>query len=161
MKFFLSFVLSFAIASSLCGQSSDTNSVNRQFKSFGIQISVVSGMGLSFGVNEIGKYRARITGGYLSISDNNYYSYGAEYQFELTKNPAFRVFMGPVIGNQGKTTDKNPHWRLGLGTGIEMPVTGNSVIENVTFGGTLVYPTLYFLSGDINIASNVFISYNF
>ena len=161
MKFFLSCVLSMFAASTLFSQSTDSTINRGQYKTIGIQLSVVSGMGLSFGVNEIGKYRARITGGYLSISQKNYFSFGAEYQFELTKNPAFRVFIGPAIGNQGKTTDENSHWRLGLGTGIEMPVTGTSVIENVTVGATLMYPTLYFLSGDVNIAANVFISYNF
>ena len=145
----------------------DSNAVNipHRYSSIGFQASFVSGIGISYGLNETGKYRFRITGGIITNGDKTHYSYGADYQFELTRFNRFRVFTGPGFGVHGtaikgnNSTSARP--RLGLGTGIEAPITGTAIFENISGGATVYYPTYFFFSKEISFAGGIFISYNF
>lgn len=140
----------------------DSVTVVRQshYSTIGFQASFVSGIGISFGLNEAGKYRARATFGILTSDSKTYSSFGADYQIELTKRQDFRVFIGPGFGVRSISTE-NSHTTLGLGTGVEAPVTGNSIYQNVTGGVIVYYPTYFFLSRNISFAGGIFISYNF
>lgn len=155
---FLGFLI--VMAQSSPAQDSVGTSVPVRYSSIGFQASFVSGIGISFGLNESGKYRARATFGILTNDSKTYSSFGIDYQFELTKRQDFRVFIGPGFGTRSISTESS-HTTLGLGTGIEAPVTGNSVFQNVTGGVTVYYPTYFFLSKNISFAGAVFISYNF
>ena len=140
-------------------QDSTTTHAQR-YSSIGFQCSFVSGIGISYGVNEAGKYRVRVTGGIITSGDKAYYSFGADYHFELTNNSKFKVFIGPSIGTIGTSTDA-PTPRLGLATGVENPLTGNTIYQNISAGLIVYYPTYFFQSSDISFAGGFFIAYNF
>lgn len=136
-----------------------------QFSSIGFQASFVSGIGISFGLNELEKYRFRATAGIITSGDKTHYSFGLDYQFVLTKNDRFRVFIGPGFGSSGTSvrgsSESSARPRFGLGIGAEAPVTGTSVLDNISGGATVYYPTYFIVSGEISFAGGVFISYNF
>jgi hypothetical protein len=148
-------------------QAQDSLSVKKplQFTSIGFQASFVSGIGVSYGLNELGKYRFRVTGGIITAGNKTHYSFGLDYQFELTKENKFRVFIGPGFGSSGTSVSGNSESsarpRLGLGIGAEAPVTGTSVLDNISGGVTVYYPTYFFVSKEVSFAGGVFISYNF
>ena len=157
LKFLPFFILLF---SSSQAQDSSGTAKPTKYTSIGFQASFVSGIGLSVGYNEEGKYRFRATGGFLTDNQTSYYSFGLEYGFDLTKNKPYRVFIGPAFGVRGES-DSDNHTMLGLGTGFESSSTGNIIFENVSMGGEVYYPTYNFLSHTIWFAGGVFISYNF
>lgn len=159
---FISLVVSILLFYSTTTYAQDSLAVTQsvRYSTVGFQASFVSGIGISFGLNETGKYRARATFGILTSDNKTYSSFGVDYQVELTKRQDFRVFIGPGFGVRSISTESS-HTTLGLGTGVESPVTGNSVYQNVTGGVTVYYPTYFFLSKNISFAGAVFISYNF
>jgi len=153
------------VFSSLLAQDTTTIHEPLRYSSVGFQASFVSGIGVSYGLNEMGKYRFRITGGIITDGDKTHYSYGTDYQFELTRTGRFRVFLGPGFGVSGTnvkgSSSSSARPRLGLGTGVESPFTGTSVFENISGGATVYYPTYFFVSKEISFAGALFISYNF
>ncbi|MDE3058561.1 MAG: hypothetical protein KGJ59_11465 [Bacteroidota bacterium] len=158
--FLLSLAVVFVLPPLLRAQ--DTASANEDitYHSLGFQASLVSGIGISYGINEQNRYRFRATGGLITSSDKSYYSFGFDYQYELTKNKPFRVFIGLGGGIRGKSGSET-NTALGLGSGIEGPVTGTGIFENVTIGAEIYYPTFYFSSSTISVGGGIFISYNF
>jgi hypothetical protein len=152
----------FVLFLSVSLHAQDTLSTKKpmEYSTVSFQISQVSGIGISYGRNLKNGYRFRITGSVLSTGDNLYFSFGTDYEYELTKNKPFRVFIGPALGTWG-ISSKAPHLNVALGTGMETPITGNEIFENVTAGVEIYYPTFSFQSGTIGIAGGVFISYNF
>ena len=148
------------LSSSASAQDSLASAQPRRYTSIGFQASFVSGIGISVGDNEDGKYRFRVTGGFLTDNQISYYSFGLEYGIDLTRNKPYRVFIGPAFGIRGES-DSDTHTMLGLGTGFETSATGNLVFENVSVGAEVYYPTYNFLSQSIWFAGGVFISYNF
>ncbi|MEW5797803.1 MAG: hypothetical protein AB1728_02245 [Bacteroidota bacterium] len=153
-------VLIFLYSTIIHAQDTLTVLQSVRYSTIGFQASFVSGIGISFGINETGKYRARATFGVLTNDSKTYSSFGVDYQFELTKRQDFRVFIGPGFGVRSISTEDS-HTALGLGTGVEAPATGNSIYQNVTGGVTIYYPTFFFLSKNISFAGAIFISYNF
>ncbi|MDE3058562.1 MAG: hypothetical protein KGJ59_11470 [Bacteroidota bacterium] len=144
----------------LRAQDTAVASEYRAYRSIGFQVSTVSGIGISYGINEQNNCYLRATGGLITTSNQSYYSFGIDCQYELTKNKSFKVFIGlgcGIIGDFGSST----HPTLGLGTGIEAPVTGSDIFENVTVGGEIYCPTIYFSSGTISLGVGIFTSYNF
>ncbi len=77
-----------------------------RYHSVGFQVSFVSGIGIAYGINEENSYRALFSGGLLTDNDKTYFSFGIDYQKELTKNQNFRVFIGPSAGTRGVTYEK-------------------------------------------------------
>lgn len=152
------FLTLFIFSSSLFAQ--DSSATRTKYSSLGFQVSFVSGIGISYGMNQTGKYRTRFTGGILTSSGVTYFSFGADYHFELTKTPSFRVFIGPSAGSSGDSQSQ-PRPRIALGTGIEHPLLGSSVIDNISAGAIVYYPTYFFQSGEVSFAGGIFISYNF
>ncbi len=148
---------------SLSSHAQDSLSAKKPliYSTVGFQISQVSGIGISYGRNMENNFRFRITGGVLTTGSSTYFSFGTDYEFELTKNKPYRVFIGPALGTWGVSTEP-PHFNIALGTGIETPLMGgNTIIENITSGVEIYYPTFFTLSKTIGIAGGVFISYNF
>ncbi|MDE3058940.1 MAG: hypothetical protein KGJ59_13385 [Bacteroidota bacterium] len=131
-----------------------------EYSTIGFQASQVSGIGISYGRNRENDFRFRITGGIITTGDKAYFSFGADYEFELTKNKPYRVFIGPAGGAWG-VSDEPAHFNVALGVGIEKPTTGPTIFEDVTIGAEIYYPTFSFLTGTIGVAGGVFISYNF
>lgn len=163
MRSFFFVICSFMILSATTvSRAQDSVSIQQPltYNSVGFQASFVSGIGISYGMNETGKYRARATFGILTNGDKTYSSFGVDYQVELTKRTDFRVFIGPGFGMRSISTE-NTHTTLGLGTGIEAPITGQTPYQNISGGVTVYYPTYFFLSKNISFAGGVFISYNF
>ncbi len=132
----------------------------RTYTTIGFQASFVSGLGISVGYNEEDKYRFRVTGGFVTSDNVSYYSFGVEYEIELTKHRPYRVFIGPGFGFRGES-DGDTHSTFGLGTGFETSLTGGSIFENVSGGVEVYYPTYYFLTNTIWFGGGLFISYNF
>lgn len=159
-KFIFVIALWFSLPPGSYAQDVQNNEPSKQYSSVGFQASFVSGIGISYGFNESGKYRVRGTFGILTSSGKTYSSMGADYQIELTKREDFRVFIGPGIGVRS-ISGEDSHTMVGLGTGVEAPITGRTVFENITAGVAVYYPTYFFLSKDISFAGSVFISYNF
>lgn len=162
IKTFLPSILLIAFLSqALQAQDSLTTKQPLEYSTVGFQISQVSGIGISYGRNLENSYRFRFTGGVLSGGSNTvYFSFGTDYEYELTKNKPFRVFIGPAIGVWG-VSNEPAHINAALGTGMEAPITGTTIFENVSVGAEVYYPTFYFLGGTIGVAGGLFISYNF
>jgi hypothetical protein len=158
LRFLLFLIL--LLTSSAQAQDSLASPQSRKYTSIGFQASFVSGIGISIGYNEDGKYRFRATGGILADNQISYYSLGVEYGFELTKNKQYRVFIGPAFGIRGES-DSDNHTMLGLGTGFESSTTGTIIFENISVGAEVYYPTYNFLSQSVWFAGGVFIAYNF
>ena len=157
---FFFFCLSVLSSLSVRAQDSLSAKEGRTYSTIGFQASFVSGIGISAGFNEADKYRIRVTGGFVTANNVAYYSFGIEYEVELSKHKPYRVFIGPGFGFRGES-DGDPHTTVGLGTGYETSLTGNSIFENVTGGVEVYYPTYYFLTNTIWFGGGVFISYNF
>ncbi len=148
-------------SSALYAQDTLSTEKSLEYSTVGFQISQVSGTGISYGRNKENEFRFRITGGILTTGDNSYYSIGTDYGIELTKHRPYRVFIGPALGIWG-ISGEPAHFNIALGTGIETPIMREStIIENVTSGIEIYYPTFFLLSSTIGIAGGAFISFNF
>jgi hypothetical protein len=156
------FIFSSILLPSLSCYAQDSLAVpeGRKYTTIGFQGSFVSGIGISAGYNEENKYRFRVTGGLVTSDNISYYSFGIEYEVDLTKHKPYRVFIGPGFGVRGES-DGDTHATLGIGTGFETSLTGNAMYENVTGGVEVYYPTFYFLTSTIWFGGGIFISYNF
>lgn len=130
------------------------------YKSLGISLSNVSGLGLSYGINSPGNSRMRVTGGLISVDGEVAYSLGTEFQYELTRTNAFRVFIGPGAGLYGGS-GQTPLFVFGFGVGFELPVTGMTIFENISAGGEVFYPTFWSKSGNITVGGAIYTAYNF
>jgi hypothetical protein len=161
-KYFLLSLLSLTIFSERTFSQDSTASAETplRYHSVGFQVSFVSGIGIAYGINEKNSYRALFSGGLLSDNDKTYFSFGIDYQKELTKNQNFRVFIGPSAGTRGVTYEK-PNLRIALGTGLEVPLTGSGIFQNITTGAVVYYPTFFFTSRSISFAGGIFLLYNF
>jgi hypothetical protein len=141
-------------------QDSLSTKEGRTYSTIGFQASQVSGTGISFGFNQENKFRFRVTGGILTYTDKSYFSFGTELEYELTKNRPYRVFIGPGIGTYGASTS-SAHPTIGLGTGFETGMMGDGILDNVTGGVEIYYPTFFLLSSTIGFGGGFFVSYNF
>ena len=148
------------LSTSALAQDSLSSEQPRKYTSIGFQASFVSGIGISVGYNQESNFRFRVTAGLATADQITYFSFGAEYEIELTKHKPYRVFIGPGIGTRGQS-DGDTHTAIGLGTGFEISPTGNSLFENVSVGAEIYYPTYFFLTKDIWFGGGFFISYNF
>lgn len=154
-------ILQFLVLPSVSvSQDSLTTLKPRQYTSFGFSASFVSGIGISLGANQEDSYRLRVTGGFVTSGDIDYYSYGMEFEFDLAKHKPYRVFVGPGVGGRGQSNG-DTHGTLGLCTGFEAPVTGSTIFDNVSGGVQIFYPTYYFLAKTIGFGGGMFITYNF
>ncbi len=161
-KHFLLFLFSLTIISEKTFSQDSTAATNvpLNYQSIGFQVSFVSAVGIAYGINEENSYRALFSGGLLTDNGKTYFSVGFDYQRELTTTQSFRVFIGPSVGTRGATFEK-PTPRIALGTGLEVPLSGNGIFQNITTGATVYYPTFFFLSKNISFAGGLFLLYNF
>ena len=142
------------------GMSQDSTDVKKDYASYGLQASFVSGMGISYGRVFDQRTRTRITGGILTTQNTTQFSVGGDLQFFLTRGNEFNVFVGPSVGSFGET-GTTPKPRIAFSTGFERPVTGKTIYNNISAGVVLYYPTYYIQSNTIGVAAGVFIYYNY
>jgi len=51
--------------------------------------------------------------------------------------------------------------RIGFATGLEVPISGKELYENISAGAVLYYPTYFLLSETVGFAVGVFLLYDF
>ncbi len=161
-KHLLLFLFALTLFSERTFSQDSTIATNTSLKyhSIGFQVSFVSAVGIAYGFNEENNYRALVSAGLLTDNGKTYFAFGFDYQKELTTTQNFRVFIGPSAGTRGVTFEK-PTPRIALGTGLEVPLSGNGIFQNITTGVTVYYPTYFFLGKNISFAGGIFLLYNF
>jgi hypothetical protein len=130
-----------------------------RFSSIGFNVSSVSGMGLSYRNQLTTRSLFQVTGGVLTTDKRTSYSFGLEYQYQLSKSPSFRYYLAGAAGVYSDITTKE---FAGFGLGLEIPIVGPTIFEGVTSGCCLFYPA-FNLSGktEIGIGASVYVFYNF
>jgi hypothetical protein len=120
-----------------------------RFSSIGFNVSSVSGMGLSYRNQLTTRSLFQVTGGVLTTDKRTSYSFGLEYQYQLSKSPSFRYYLAGAAGVYSDITTKE---FAGFGLGLEIPIVGP----------TIFYPA-FNLSGktQIGIGASVYVYYNF
>jgi len=130
------------------------------YSSFGFQGSFVSGIGLTYGKMSANRTQMKGTGGIISSDGETIFATGFDLNYSISNQSTMRIFVGPSIGVYGGSKEL-PKYRVGFGTGIEVPVKGNSFYQNISFGVVVYYPTYFFLSQSISFAGSVFLVYNY
>ena len=138
----------------------DSTAQKRDYTSYGFQVSYVSGMGISYGRPINGRVRLRVTAGVLSTEDKTSFSFGGDVHYFLTKDTKYNIFIGGSLGSSGSSVE-DPKPRIAYSTGIEVPVSGDRIFDNVSIGAVLYYPTYFMLSKTISLMAGAFIYYNF
>lgn len=132
------------------------------FHSAGFNISVVSGVGLSYRHHFSGPGLVQFTGGLITSGSGSHTSLGVEYQHELSKKGHFRYYIGAgagVYSSPGATATA-----AGIGIGLELPILGDSILESVTGGMSLFYPVAYSGQQDrasVGFGGSLYFYYNF
>jgi hypothetical protein len=129
------------------------------FNSIGFNASSLSGLGLSYRNKLSAHDLFQLTGGVLDSEGRTNFSFGLEYQYQLSKKPSFRYYL--AVG-AGLYSDIQTTTFVGLGMGLELPIVGSTIFEGVTSGCCLFYPAIN-LSHDprIGIGGSVYLFYNF
>jgi len=144
------------------------NSRNYADYSFGLNLSNVSGLGLSYRIFIGDKAGVQLTGGIIATTSQTSYSGGFELQYALSRTPNYRVFVGPAFGVYGSSADKDipssqaqSDFNAGLGLGLEVPILGSSVRNQLVGSLTIYYPTFYTSEGTISFGIGAGVHYNF
>jgi len=101
-----------------------------------------------------------MTGGLIKTEGETYFSAGFDFHYEISDRPDIHIFLGPSFGFFGGSK-RAMKTRLGFATGLEVPLSGKELYQNISAGGVLYYPTFFFYSETIGFAVGVFLLYNF
>lgn len=153
--FLLFFILGITTAS-----AQDSTSVPGFQRLFGFQFSLVSGTGISYGTLQPNNIRFKATGGFITNDNKSTYSLGVDFHYVLGRGNMVEVAVGPSLGFIGGT-DELTKTRIALATTVEVPFSGTQHFQNVCAGLVLYYPTVYILSGNINVTAGLYMSYYF
>lgn len=113
------------------------------FRSAGFNFSMVSGLGISYRYHWANTYLTKVTGGIIKSDSALAYSFGFEYQFNLSNRSDLRYYLtaGVAVYN---STEGSRDFNTGFGIGYERPVFGNDIKENMTIGIAVFYPAFFF-----------------
>ena len=148
------------VAQSSRGQDSSAVNTAKNFSSFGLQASTVSGIGLTFRRTMNNRLRTGMTAGLIKTEGETIFSTGWDFHYELSDRPDIHIFVGPSLGLFGGSA-RALRVRIGFATGLEVPISGKELYENISAGAVLYYPTYFLLSETVGFAVGVFLLYNF
>jgi hypothetical protein len=162
---FIAFILVLIIPVLLYSQVKQGNAEKefnfQDYSSVGFNVSSISGIGLSFRRHFQNPFLIQATIGYISDGKSDFYSSGIELQYDISKRTDFRFYIAASVGLYGKS--KKTYMTMGLGLGIEIPVFGGELIDNLHIGVNIFYPGGYFESSGtiVNIGGSAYLYYNF
>ena len=90
-----------------------------------------------------------MTGELFIFKDETDYSFIMDCHYILANTSRIMIFLGPSIGFVG-TSISDTKWRVALATCFEYPFLRKRILQNISVGLVLYYPTYYFLSGTLN-----------
>ncbi len=151
-------LLSILFVSTLSAQDSTAVPLNQHL--FGFQFSLVSGTGISYGTLQANNVRLKATGGFITNDNTTSYSLGIDIHYLLSRGKQVEVSVGPSLGFIGGTNELTKT-RVALATTVEAPALGEKHFQNVCAGLVLYYPTVYILSGNINVTAGFYLAYYF
>ncbi|NUN70370.1 MAG: hypothetical protein HUU02_11730 [Bacteroidetes bacterium] len=154
------FIMILIVCGAQIASAQDSTAAPTVQRLFGFQFSLVSGTGISFGTVQANNIRLKATGGFITNDDKSTYSIGADLHYVLGRGNKVEVSVGPSFGIIGGTNELTKT-RIALATTVEVPFNGANHYENVCAGLVLYYPTVYILSGNINVTAGLYLSYYF
>lgn len=130
------------------------------YSSIGFNLSTVSGLGLSFRSHLANANQIQFTGGIVSSKGSTAYSFGFEFQYQLSKKDTFRYYVATGLGMYSGSPKGTT--AVGLGIGLELPIIGTTIYESVTGGVDLFYPVFYMGNESlVSFGGSLYIFYNF
>ncbi|MCS6965627.1 MAG: hypothetical protein NZ473_02500 [Candidatus Kapabacteria bacterium] len=108
----------------LAQPTSSTHPFNRfLYYGTGLQLGLMSGVGLSFRLSSPTRWGGELTAGILKLKDLSFWCLGGEVHYRLGVSPIYHAYMLAGLGYYWHTTDTklSPVWpiRFGIGVGAE------------------------------------------